>query len=315
MRLFSRSRSQDDLPERRRTEVQRRAAEVSETAAGSSTFRRGRTLTGSASPHVRSSSELTADLKSPRVHAHILVKKRRRLGGVFLLTLAVLAALFILMSQFTAQATVQASPDTSQALSAEYVKTITSYLNDHPIERWRSFTNTIQLTAYVRAMLPEVKTVTQQGPAGFGKTLFILTFREPIASWDIGSRQLYVDAEGVPFSHNYFSPPSLHVTDQSGVTTTPGQSIASNQFISFIGQVIGLSKAQGYTVTDIIIPPGMTRQVDVKVQGVSYLFKFSSDRPAGEGVEDMVNVIKWMTAKQITPEYVDIRIAGKAYYK
>lgn len=312
MKLFS--RRQPTVPERRRLE-RTNDSKPSETAVGSYAFRRGRTLTGSVSPHVRALNESQADLKSTRVQAHILQKKRRRLGLVFGLVVALGAVLFVAVSQFTAHADVRATPDASLRLDLVYEKTIEAYLTEHPLQRWRPFIDLAQLAAYMQDATPEVKKVAVEGASSIGRSSFILTFRQPTASWNINGRQLYVDANGVPFTKNYFAPPALHITDQSGIPTIAGQTVASNRFMSFIGQVIGLAKQQGYEVTDIIIPPARTREVDVRVKGVGYPFKFSSDRPAGEGVEDMAQVIKWMTSKQLTPEYVDVRVKGKAYYK
>lgn len=313
MKLFS--RRQPEIPERRRSgATQARSAELTDTSSAYA-FRRGRTLTGSASSEVRSLSESQADLKSPRVQAHLLAKQRRRLSIVLILVLIAVGGLYVLTSQFTAHAVVRASPDPSLQLEPIYAETIESYLTEHPLERWRIFTNTGRLGAYLQASAPEVKSVDVEGSAGFGKSLFAVTFREPIASWNVGSRQLYVDGNGVPFSRNYFHAPSLLITDQSGITAAPGQSIASNRFMGFVGQIIGLAKQRGYKVTGITIPPGMTRQVEIRLDGVGYPIKFSSDRPAGEGVEDMVRAVQWMSSKQLTPEYVDVRVRGRAFYR
>lgn len=309
MNLFK--RRQPNLPERRR--IERRAAPDLE---GATTFRRGRTLTGSASSLVQTPSETKADLKSPRVQTHALLKKRRRLTGIFVAVLAVTGALYVLTSQFTAQSVVQASPDPSLRLEPIYTEAIEDYLSNHISERWRMFTDTDQLAAHLRTKVPEVKDIRVRGSAGFGKSLFELTFREPIASWDVSNRQLYVDAAGIPFTRNYFNPPALHIVDQSGMmATAAGQSIMSNRFMSYIGQVIGLSKQQGYVVKSIVIPEGMTRQIEVHLEGVEYPFKFSSDRPAGEGVNDMVKSQQWMKARQLTPEYVDVRVKGRVFYR
>jgi hypothetical protein len=210
---------------------------------------------------------------------------------------------------------VRASPDASYQLEPIYAEAIESYLLEHPIERLRVFTDTDRMAAYIQSTVPEVRTVNVEGSAGFGKSLYAVTFRKPIASWNVNSRQLYVDENGVPFSKNYFSAPSLLITDQSGIATSPGQSVASNRFMAFVGQIIGLSKKQGYTVTSIMIPPGMTRQVEIRLDGVGYPIKLSSDRTAGEGVEDMARTVKWMSSRQLTPEYVDVRVRGKAFYK
>lgn len=311
MGLFKRDHSK--MPERRRRTERVAHLEFDDSA---DTFRRGRTLTGSMSSQVHTPSEARADLKSSRVQAHALVRKRRRLTGIFVVVSLVAVGLYVLINQFTAHAVVQASPDPSLQLDTVYAETIDDYLGNHIGERWRLFTNTSRLTKYVQATAPEVKSVTLRGSAGFGESLFELTFREPIASWDINNRQLYVDENGIPFSRNYFSSPSLNITDQSGMATTlSGQSVMSNRFMSYIGQVIGLTAKQGYAVESIVIPEGMTRQITVYVKGVTYPFKFSSDRPAGEGVDDMVKTIKWMETKQLTPEYVDVRVSGKVFYR
>lgn len=306
MRLFKRPKP---VVSERRHSLRRDPAQDPDT------FRRGRTLTGSASSLVRSPSESQADLKSSRVQSHALVRRRRRLLIIFAATCAVAGVLYVLVSQFTAEPVVQASPDTSLRLDTVYTESIDEYLSSHPSERWRMFTDADALLGHLQQSAPEVEGVKPKGSAGFGKSLFEVTFREPIASWEVDGQQLYVDAEGVPFSRNYFAPPSLQITDQSGLAATSGQTVMSNRFMSYIGQVIGLAAAQGYTVTNIVIPEGMTRQINVYIKEVEYPFKFSSDRPAGEGVEDMVRVLQWMQSRGLQPEYVDVRVSGRAFYR
>ena len=308
MSLFKRPKKAP-LPERR---LRQPSVEVETVSA----FQRGRTLTGSASPLVVTASEAKADLKSSRVQAHELRKKRRRLITILVIACVGAAGLYGLVSQFTAQPVVRASPDPSLQLEPVYAEAINAYLADHMSERIRPLTNTTQLTRYLQASAPEVQSVKVRGSAGFGKSVFELTFRQPIASWDVSNRQLYVDAKGIPFSRNYFSAPTLHIIDQSGTgLTTAGQSIMSNRFMSYIGQVIGLSESRNYRVRSIVIPEGMTRQIEVHIEGISYPVKFSSDRPAGEGVEDMARVLQWMKDRQLTPEYVDVRVSGRAFYR
>lgn len=312
MRLFKRSTI--DAPRRRRAE----RMTSFDPEEGADVFRRGRTLTGSASSHVRTPSEAVADLKSPRVHGHALAKYRRRLVAVLAVVLLTTVGLYVAVSQFTAHAVIQASPDTSLQLEPAYADAIEDYLGSHPSERWRFLTNIDRLTEHVQLQVPEIKSVALSGSAGFGRSLFEVQFRQPIASWNVNNRELYVDADGVPFSRNYFNAPSLRITDESGMLSSAssgGQSVMSNRFMGFIGQVIGSAKKQGYEVDSIIIPAGMTRQITIHVKGVEYPFKFSSDRPAGEGVEDMVRTIQWMKARQLTPQYVDVRVAGKVFYR
>ena len=309
MKLFKR-----EQPEASRRRNLERTPTVE--SGDSYTFRRGRTLTGSASSHVRTTGEFQADLKSSRVQIHELRRKRRRIGSVLVGTLGVVALLFALLSQFTATPVVQASPDPSLQLDAVYTEAIDKYLGNHTSERLRMFTNAENLTEYLQTVTPEVEEVTLRGSSGFGKSLFEITFRKPIASWNVNGKELYVDAAGVPFTRNYFSSPTLRITDQSGLSATlTGQSVMSNRFMSYVGQVIGSSQEQGYEVTTIVIPAGTTRQIEVHIKDVGYPFKFSSDRPAREGVSDMVKTAQWMKSHQVNPEYVDVRVEGKVFYK
>lgn len=304
-------RQEKDLPKRRQLDRQV-MVEVEDAA----TFRRGRTLTGSVSSLIRTANEAQADLKSSRVQSHELHRLRRRIFSAFIAVVGVTVLIYMLISQFTAQAIVRVSPDPSIEVGPEYAAAIEDYLTNQIGQRLRPFTDTDRLTKHVQSITPEVASIAQRGSSGFGKTVFEITFREPIASWDIGTQRLYVDKNGVPFKKNHFAPPRLRITDQSGMSTTvPGQSIMSNRFMSYIGQVIGLASKNGYVITTITIPEGMTRQLEVRLDGVGYPFKFSSDRPASEGVEDMVRTISWMNSRQLTPEYADVRVRGRVFYK
>lgn len=301
-------RSKQDIPERRRLARQ-------DYDEGAQAFKRGRTLTGSASSHVRTPSESRADLKSSRVQLHELTRKRRRMASALAGVLALMFVVYGATTQYTAKPVIQASPDASISLDDSYKNTIDKYLDSHINERLRLFTNMSRLTSHVQSAHPEVKSVEQGKAVGYGESLYRVVFREPIASWNVDGQRLYVDDEGVPFDKNHFAPPELRITDDSGLSTLSGQTVMSNRFMSFIGQVISLSREQGYTVTGIVIPEGMTRQVDVSLKGVKYPFKFSSDRPAGEGVEDMIRALEWMRSKRLSPEYVDVRVSGRAFYR
>src|SRR4051812_27059099 len=111
MAIFS--KKQSDAPRRRRAEIiQQRATESS--LEDRYTFRRNRTLTGSASSKVVSTNESNAQLKSPRVHAHDLVRKRRHVGMVLVLVILGSTLLYSLIAQFTAGVVVRERDITMQ---------------------------------------------------------------------------------------------------------------------------------------------------------------------------------------------------------
>lgn len=313
MALFSK-KQQQDLPRRRQqSDAPSRASE--QELEQRYAFRRNRTITGSASSRIASANESGADLKSPRVQAHELAKKRRNIGGTLLFVLACSLGLFALVFQFTADPVVRITGDASIKPDDVYEKVIQDYLGAQPAERLRFLLNEENLTDYLQRKAPEVQTVDVEGASGFGTSTFALTMRAPIAGWNVGGKQRYVDASGVAFTRNYFAAPAVQIIDKSGIQVAPGQAIASNRFLGFVGQVVGLARAQSYTVTQVIIPEATTRQVELRLRDIEYPIKFSVDRPAGEQVEDMTRAIQWMIARSIKPEYVDVRVSGKAYYR
>lgn len=310
MALFS--KKQPDMP-RRRQRINEQPGEVT-PVQDHYTFRRNRTLTGSASSHVSSANESAGQLKSPRVHAHDLSRKRRHLGVLFFGTLFCAAGIFFLISQFTAGVVVR-SDDITMQLDPIYENTIQDYLSERPVERLRFLLNETELDRYLQSKASEVSSVHVEGMAGFGKSSFVVVMRTPIAGWSVAGQQRYVDAAGVSFGRNYYNAPAVQIVDKSGIPTQPGQAVASNRFLGFVGRMVGQAKEFGYTATEVIIPERTTRQVQLRVEGVSFPTIVSIDRGAGEQMEDMARSIRWLKERAITPEYLDVRVSGKAFYK
>lgn len=309
MALFS--KKQTNIPKRREV-THGRITE--ENLSDKYAFRRNRTLTGSMSSQVMSTNETGAQLKSSRVQAHELVKKRRHLGGILFLVLGTVVVLLALIYQFTAGVVVKAQ-DVSMQLDVTYEKAIQEYFSKQPIQRLRFLLNEEALGGYLRTVTPEVASVKNDGNAGFGKSAFIVTMRTPIAAWKINGDQQYVDTTGTAFSRNYFTTPPVQIVDNTGVEVTTGQAVASNRFLGFVGRVVGFAKTSGYSVQQVIIPAGTTRQVELRLEGVGYPIKFSVDRGAGGQVEDMVRSLRWFSGRNIAPKYLDVRVSGKAFYQ
>ena len=150
---------------------------------------------------------------------------------------------------------------------------------------------------------------------GVGASTINLEFRRPAIVWQTGNTRLYVDDTGVAFTRNYYAEPTVSIVDQSGIGTQDNKVLASNRFLAFIGMVVGRMNANGHTVTQVALPAGTTRQIAVSVATVPYPIKYSVDRPVGEQVEDAVRAMAHLSDKGITPEYLDVRVSGKAYYK
>jgi len=275
------------------------------------TFQRGRTLAGA------SSFSADREAQSDRARAHALARRRRRVGLIFAFVVAVIIFLLLLLSQLVASVDIS-STDVVQLDSTEkarYEKVIDSYLDNHPIERLRFALNQGALTAYIEDQLPEVEKVQLGSFDGLTKGDFTVTFRHPVAGWQIGGQQYYVDTSGAAFSVNYFAEPGVQIIDQSGASVEKGSEVTSARFLSFIGRIVAQAQSRGYTVTQAVLPAGTTRELDIHLSGVGEVVKFSIDRGPAEQVEDMANALAWFKAHGVNPGYVDLRISGRAYYK
>lgn len=306
MCLFSKKKP--DLPRRRQSDA------LNDSLDERYTFRRNQTLTGSASPRVVTANDMSAQIRSPRAHAHELARRRQHVGSILFVTLLGCVLLGFLIMQFTASVTVRSSELTMQ-LDDRYSRDIEDYFNRQPIERLRFLLREDRLLAYLQSVAPEVAKVDVEGSVGYGNTAFALTMREPIVAWNINNNRQYVDTSGTAFTRNYYTDPKVQVVDESGIQINGGETVASNRFLGFIGRVVGLAKSSGYTVTDVILPRGMTREVDIKLEGVGYPIRFSVDRPAGEQIEDMDRALTWLTANSQNPEYLDVRVSRRSYYR
>lgn len=293
-------------------DARRDAASQRDTATS---FRRNRTLTGSLSSRVASAGEQAADLQSSRTQAHHLARQRRKVSSIFVGVVGASAVCAGLVYEMTARPVVSPTDQSVSLQHQRYQAAIDEYLARHPVERLRFVTDKDRLQDYITRALPEVAAIEPGGFAGLGASQFTVTLRKPIASWLIGQTQYFVDASGVPFQTNYYDTPSVRIVDESGIQQAPGTAIASSRFLNFVGRAVSVAARYGMTVDQAIIPPDTTRQLQLKITGHAYPFKLSLDRPVGEQIEDMSKVVAYLDSKKLTPQYVDVRVSGKAYYK
>ena len=139
--------------------------------------------------------------------------------------------------------------------------------------------------------------------------------RQAAVVWTVNRQQLFVDTEGHAFRRAYGPRPSIEVVDDSGIGTRNNQVVASNQFLGFIGKVVGAVRRHQLTVQKITLPAGTTRQIYVWFTGVEYPVKFSVDRSAGLQSEDAARAIRYLAQHHITPKYLDVRVSGRAAYR
>jgi hypothetical protein len=279
-------------------------------------FRRSRTLTGSASTQVNAPAAGRGQLKTDRLKLHELKGHRRKvlrmLGGV----LVVVGALAFMLANFIITPAVTAPQKAGKPLqSRAYVDTMFVYFADHPLERFGFLLNTAGLEAYLKHTHNEVLSAAINRDWYGGNVRVDIFFRTPLLAWKTGAQQFYVDSQGIAFTYNHFAAPTVAVTDQTGLPPNQSGAVASTRFIRFLGQMVGaVNEYKKGKVVAVIIPPS-TREIDLKLEGREYLIKTNSDRDPLQQAEDIAAALTRLDERGIKPQYVDLRVAHKAYFK
>lgn len=265
-------------------------------------FRRGKTI----SRHQKEHSERSENQK--------LVIRRRKLGAFFMILAIFISLISIFLFQFISKVSVVSNESKSQNLS-KYEKSVEEYLNINPSERILSNLNKNALLESLQKDYPEVLSISDIKFNGLTSYKIYLNFRKPVASWLVDGKEFFVDSEGVSFNVNNFEKPSLNIIDDSGAIVSNGKNVASSSFFSFIGKLVSAANKQGLEVSKIRIPPLSLRQVEVSVKGVSYFARMSTADSAEGQIINFKKAIEYFITHKISPNYIDLRIEGRGYYK
>ncbi len=265
-------------------------------------FRRGKTI----SRHQKEHSERSENQK--------LVIRRRKLGAFFVILAIFISLISIFLFQFISKVSIVSNESKSQNLS-KYEKSVEEYLNINPSERILSNLNKNALLESLQKDYPEVLSISDIKFNGLTSYKIYLDFRKPVASWLVDGKEFFVDSEGVSFNVNNFEKPSLNIIDDSGAIISNGKNVASSSFFSFIGKLVSAANKQGLEISKIRIPPLSLRQVEVSVKDVSYFARMSTADSAEGQIINFKKAIEYFRAHKISPNYIDLRIEGKGYYK
>lgn len=254
--------------------------------------------------------------RSERFENRKIVVRRRKMTGFFVALAVVSGLILAFLIQFVASFSV-VNYDGGQELSnaPDYVSKIEEYYSAQPIERIRSYLNKENLLDFIQKSHPEVEEIESLAVSGLSKYIFKVRFRKPVASWSAGNKKLYVDANGVSFEKNFYSEPDLTVSDESGIQASSGKTVASSAFIGFVGKLVSAADSQGVKITKISIPAQSLRQVQVFVDDVSYPAKMLISESAEGQMANFLKAINYFSKNNLAPEYIDLRIEGKGYYK
>ena len=105
------------------------------------------------------------------------------------------------------------------------------------------------------------------------------------------------------------------VEESTNLPVKIGDRVVPASFIGFCsGLIETLPKKSGLQITGMRVPDTTSELYVVTNRG--YYLKFDTTRSSSEQVGDLKIVLDTLARQKKTPaEYIDLRIAGKAYYK
>ena len=278
-------------------------------------FARSRTLTRSISAYAQVDSASQSRLLSPRAHEHHLRSRRRWLAlGVFVAFSGALVAMWLL-DQFILHPIVEL-PTGTRVGASSYTSTINGYFLSHPLARFRFATDKPDLRAYMQQHHSEIADVDLSDADGLVRAKIRLEMRQPVAKWSLGDRTYYVDGSGVAFEMNPRADPSVTVRDESGLPLQSQQLVASTKMMRFIGTTVDLMNQEGLgKVRELVIPPATLKEVDMYIDGRNYRIKMSTERGVVGQISDITHAITYLDGISTDPQYIDVRVEGRAFYR
>lgn len=71
----------------------------------------------------------------------------------------------------------------------------------------------------------------------------------------------------------------------------------------------------GYSVTQVTLPTGTSRELYVDLDGEETYYKVNIDRGSAVTAEDIDRTLRYLHTNDLHPAYADVRVEGKAYFK
>lgn len=197
-------------------------------------------------------------------------------------------------------------------------------LRKSPSSRNKITINAQAIAAEMEQQFPELTDVSVALPlVGHHPTIYIQPTGAAFILATAGHGSFLVDDSGRALV-NVNQVPSLVrlrlpvVQDQSGLAVSRGAAVLPATSVSFIKTVIGQLGAKQVALTGLVLPASAS-ELDVQVRdgGHSYRVKFNTQtNNARQQVGTYLAVRQKLQAGNTAPaSYVDVRVAGRAYYK
>ena len=130
-------------------------------------------------------------------------------------------------------------------------------------------------------------------------SIFLINY----VSKKVAERETVLTEQGGP------TEPTVAIIDENA-----GNNVSSRAKL-FVARLEADAKEYNLKIDHVVLPFQKAREMLVFFDGRKEYYKITSERGSAVQIEDAERMIRYLDSKSITPEYVDLRVEGKAYYK
>lgn len=241
------------------------------------------------------------------------VKRRLSLGIVpkrlIILGIILVAVLLIIKQSFAITKVVVSAPSRASDIQAEAQKALDANWHQNSLLTFDDST----LASTLLAADPMLKSVTahRQWP----HTIKLeVTLKQPSMGWSSGNQAYLLDRDGTVIGALPAGSPLPVVIDGSNLPVALGKQVVGTRFVTFVTAIAASLPGQGIKTSQLSVTD---TTLDLYVAtNKGYKLIFDTSRPAAGELSDLATVESTLSKqKRVPAEYIDLRIAGKAYFK
>jgi cell division septal protein FtsQ len=140
------------------------------------------------------------------------------------------------------------------------------------------------------------------------------TLKQPSLGWASGNQRYLLDRDGTVIGQLPDGSSLPVVNDGSNLPVAVGKRVVSSHFVAFANEVVTSLHDRGISVSSMDVAE---TTLDLSVTtNKGYRLVFDTGREVLDEMTDLDAVLKLLAAQHKAPaDYIDLRVAGKAYYK
>ncbi|MBX4197408.1 hypothetical protein KW801_02530 [Candidatus Saccharibacteria bacterium] len=207
--------------------------------------------------------------------------------------------------------------DKSYHSAAAYQKAIEPMFSSLANRNKLSF-NENALIKQIQTQFPEVQSARVELPFFSQKPTVWLNISKPAFNLTSGSNSFVIDSAGLAVAKTQELPELkslVSLNDQSGFPIGLGKQVLASEAVDFINKVIAQSKRAKVPISTLTLPTA-AQELDLRTADAPYFVKFYLGGDALTQTGQFLAARQKLSQSGQTPsQYLDVRIAGKIFYK